>query len=96
MKSYIKLSVAALLVVGSTQVSATEVQLDLTQTISNTISSYIESTSNELKSKLQQSLFTDSQKSLTQFIATTQANDTEAENIATQQFVVVNTASIEE
>ncbi|MCQ8878405.1 hypothetical protein NQT69_10380 [Pseudoalteromonas shioyasakiensis] len=96
MKSYIKLSVAALLVVGSTQVSATEVQLDLTQTISNTISSYIESTSNELKSKLQQSLFTDSQKSLTQFIATTQANDTEAENIATQQLVVVNTASIEE
>ena len=52
MKSLIKLSVAALLVVGSTQVSANDGQLDLTQTLSNSIATYIENTSNELQNKL--------------------------------------------
>lgn len=64
MKSYIKLTVAALMVVGSTQVSANEGQLDLTQTLSSSIANYIEATSNELQYKLKQSLFIDSQKSL--------------------------------
>ncbi|CAM3780419.1 MULTISPECIES: hypothetical protein [Pseudoalteromonas] len=64
MKSIIKLSVAALLVVGSTQVSANDGQLDITQTLTNNIAHYIESASNELQSKLKESVFSDSQKML--------------------------------
>ncbi|MFK3863247.1 hypothetical protein [Pseudoalteromonas rhizosphaerae] len=69
MKSIIKLSVAALLVVGSTQASANDGQLDITQTLSNSIAHYIESTSDELQSKLKQSLFSDSQKMLTELLS---------------------------
>ncbi|MEH6394828.1 hypothetical protein [Pseudoalteromonas sp.] len=69
MKSIIKLSVAALLVVGSTQASANDGQLDITQTLSNNIAHYIESTSNELQSKLKESLFHDSQKLLNELLS---------------------------
>lgn len=97
MKSFIKLSVAALLVVGSTQVSANDGQFDLTQTLSNSIASYIESSSNELKEKLKQSLFTDSQNTLNELLQQ-QTEQFTADSVTEDdnQFVVANTASNEE
>ncbi|MDN3379884.1 MULTISPECIES: hypothetical protein [unclassified Pseudoalteromonas] len=97
MKSFIKLSVAALLVVGSTQVSANDGQFDLTQTLSNSIASYIESSSNELKVKLKQSLFTDSQNTLNELLQQ-QTEQFTADSVTEDdnQFVVANTASNEE
>ncbi|MBB1293469.1 MULTISPECIES: hypothetical protein [unclassified Pseudoalteromonas] len=93
MKSIIKLSVAALLVVGSTQASANDGQLDITQTLSNSIAQYIESTSNELQSKLKQSLFSDSQKMLTELFSQQSEQSAEvgvAEN--TSQLVATSNA----
>lgn len=97
MKSFIKLSVAALLVVGSTQVSANDGQFDLTQTLSSSIASYIESSSNELKVKLKQSLFTDSQNTLNELLQQ-QTEQFTADSVTEDdnQLVVANTASNEE
>ncbi|MFY8327409.1 hypothetical protein [Pseudoalteromonas sp. ZZD1] len=97
MKSFIKLSVAALLVVGSTQVSANDGQFDLTQTLSNSIASYIESSSNELKAKLKQSLFTDSQNTLNELLQQqTEQFTADAATEDDNQLVVANTISVEE
>ncbi|KTF16775.1 hypothetical protein [Pseudoalteromonas sp. H105] len=85
MKSLIKLSVAALLVVGSTQVSANDGQLDLTQTLSNSISSYIENTSNELQSKLKESLLIDSQNMLNSLLSEPVENVTDVAVINTKE-----------
>ena len=85
MKSLIKLSVAALLVVGSTQVSANDGQLDLTQTLSNSIGSYIENTSNELQSKLKESLLIDSQNMLNNLLSEPVENVTDVAVINTKE-----------
>ncbi|HEA17949.1 MAG: hypothetical protein ACTH4U_02025 [Pseudoalteromonas prydzensis] len=87
MKSIIKLSVAALLVVGSTQASANDGQLDITQTLANNIADYIESTSNELQSKLKESVFSDSQKMLNELLSLQSEQRVEAS-------VVVNTPQL--
>ena len=94
MKSIIKLSVAALLVVGSTQASANDGQLDITQTLSNNIAHYIESTSNELQNKLKESLFSDSQKILNEFFSVKSEQLVEAKLVeSTPQLVVANNAA---
>ena len=94
MKSIIKLSVAALLVVGSTQASANDGQLDITQTLSNNIAHYIESTSNELQNKLKESLFSDSQKILNEFFSVKSEQLVEAKLLeSTPQLVVANNAA---
>jgi hypothetical protein len=88
MKSLIKLSVAALLVVGSTQVSANDGQLDLTQTLSNSIATYIENTSNELQNKLKQSLIVDSQKMLNNLLSAQVEDSTNVAVINTKEQTV--------
>lgn len=96
MKSLMKLSVAALLVVGSTQVSANDGQLDLTQTLSNNIASYIEKTSNELQKNLKQSLLVDSQNMLNNLISEQADNVTKVAKTNTKKQVVpVETAKVE-
>ena len=94
MKSIIKLSVAALLVVGSTQASANDGQLDITQTLSNNIAHNIKSTSNELQNKLKESLFSDSQKILNEFFSVKSDQLVEAKLVeSTLQLVVANNAA---
>lgn len=88
MKSLIKLSAAALLVVGSTQVSANDGQLDLTQTLSNSIATYIENTSNELQNKLKQSLIVDSQKMLNNLLSAQVEDSTNVAVINTKEQTV--------
>lgn len=96
MKSLMKLSVAALLVVGSTQVSANDGQLDLTQTLSNNIASYIKKTSNELQKNLKQSLLVDSQNMLNNLISEQADNVTNVAKTNTKEQVVsVETAKVE-
>jgi len=96
MKSLIKLSVAALLVVGSTQVSANDGQLDLTQTLSNSIATYIENTSNELQNKLKQSLIVDSQKMLNNLLSAQVEDSTNVAVINTkEQTVSLETPKVE-
>lgn len=91
MKSIIKLSVAVLLVVGSTQASANDGQLDITQTLSNNIAHYIESAGNELQSQLKESLFNDSQKMLNEFFSVKSEQLVEANAVEnTPQLVVAN------
>ncbi|MFU2511868.1 hypothetical protein [Pseudoalteromonas sp. ASV78] len=94
MKSIIKLSVAALLVVGSTQASANDGQLDITQTLANNIADYIESTSNELQSKLKESVFSDSQKMLNELLSLQSEQLVEASVVVnTPQLVATSNAS---
>ena len=97
MKSIIKLSVAALLVVGSTQASANDGQLDITQTLANNIAGYIESTSNELQSKLKESVFSDSQKMLNELLSLQSEQLVEASVVATKPQLVAtsNAANVE-
>ncbi|KAA1165432.1 hypothetical protein [Pseudoalteromonas fuliginea] len=59
MKHSIKIAMASLLVLGSTQVHATEVDLDVTDILAQSVTSYVKQTTFELEKSLKETLYFD-------------------------------------
>ncbi|NMP80040.1 hypothetical protein HHE92_09525 [Pseudoalteromonas arctica] len=59
MKHSIKIAMASLLVLGSAQVHATEVDLDVTDILTQSVTSYVKQTTIELEKSLKETLYFD-------------------------------------
>ncbi|PKH92225.1 MULTISPECIES: hypothetical protein [unclassified Pseudoalteromonas] len=59
MKHSIKIAMASLLVLGSAQVHATEVDLDVTDILTQSVASYVKQTTIELEKSLKETLYFD-------------------------------------
>ncbi|CAM2864879.1 hypothetical protein [Pseudoalteromonas distincta] len=59
MKHSIKIAMASLLVLGSAQVNATEVDLDVTDILTQSVASYVKQTTIELEKSLKETLYFD-------------------------------------
>ncbi|TMO21287.1 hypothetical protein [Pseudoalteromonas sp. S4741] len=59
MKTSINITIASLLVLGSTQVNATEVDLNITDMLTNTVSTYVSQASNELEKSVKEAVYFD-------------------------------------
>ncbi|GAB0108914.1 hypothetical protein [Pseudoalteromonas distincta] len=59
MKHSIKIAMASLLVLGSAQVHATEVDLDVTDILTQSVASYVKQTTVELENSLKETLYFD-------------------------------------
>ena len=64
MKHAIKIAMASLLVLGSSQVNATEVDLDVTDILTNSVTSYIKQTTIELEKSIKETLYFDTKLTL--------------------------------
>jgi len=64
MKRSIKIAMASLLVLGSSQVNATEVDLDVTDILTNSVTSYIKQTTIELEKSIKETLYFDTKLTL--------------------------------
>ncbi|MEL0639624.1 hypothetical protein V6260_03280 [Pseudoalteromonas aliena] len=60
MKHSIKIAMASLLVLGSAQVHAIEVDLDVTDILTQSVASYVKQTTVELENSLKETLYFDS------------------------------------
>tara|TARA_Y100001973_G_C5005010_1_gene235540 strand:+ start:165 stop:443 length:279 start_codon:yes stop_codon:yes gene_type:complete len=69
MNNSLKLTTAALLVLGSTQASATDFELDISNTITQSVKSYVQQASNELKESVMNSIEFDAQKLLDTYMS---------------------------
>jgi len=61
MNTSINITIASLLVLGSTQVNATEVDLNITDMLTNTVSTYVSQASNELEKSVKEAVSFDAQ-----------------------------------
>ena len=61
MKTSINMTIASLLVLGSTQVNATEVDLNITDMLTKTVSTYVSQASNELEKSVKEAVSFDAQ-----------------------------------
>ncbi|WP_165725492.1 hypothetical protein [Pseudoalteromonas sp. SA25] len=59
MKHSIKIAMASLLLLGSAQVHATEVDLDVTDILTQSVASYVKQTTIELEKSLKETLYFD-------------------------------------
>ncbi|MET6760196.1 hypothetical protein [Pseudoalteromonas sp. NCIMB_1079] len=59
MKHSIKIAMASLLVLGSAQVHATEVDLDVTDILTQSVANYVKQTTIELEKSLKETLYFD-------------------------------------
>ncbi|MDP2563660.1 hypothetical protein [Pseudoalteromonas marina] len=64
MKHSIKIAMASLLVLGSSQVNATEVDLDVTDILTNSVTTYIKQTTIELEKSIKETLYFDTKLTL--------------------------------
>lgn len=64
MKHSIKIAMASLLVLGSSQVNATEVDLNVTDILTNSVTSYIKQTTIELEKSIKETLYFDTKLTL--------------------------------
>ena len=69
MNNSLKLTTAALLVLGSTQASATDFELDISNTITQSVKSYVQQASNELKESVMNSIEFDAHKLLDTYMS---------------------------
>ena len=69
MNNSLKLTTAALLVLGSTQASATDFELDISNTITQSVKSYVQQASIELKESVMNSIEFDAQKLLDTYMS---------------------------
>ena len=69
MNNSLKLTTAALLVLGSTQASATYFELDISNTITQSLKSYVQQASNELKQNVTNSIEFDAQQLLNEYMS---------------------------
>ncbi|MBW4966016.1 hypothetical protein KZZ04_06505 [Pseudoalteromonas sp. CR1] len=68
MKHSIKIAMASLLVLGSSQVNATEVDLDVTDILTSSVTSYIKQTTIELEKSIKDTLYFDTKLTLESLI----------------------------
>ena len=61
MNTSINITIASLLVLGSTHVNATEVDLNITDMLTNTVSTYVSQASNELEKSVKEAVSFDAQ-----------------------------------
>ena len=61
MNTSINITIASLLVLGSTNVNATEVDLNITDMLTNTVSTYVSQASNELEKSVKEAVSFDAQ-----------------------------------
>jgi hypothetical protein len=87
MKHSIKIAMASLLVLSSSQVHASEVDLDVTDIITQNVTSYINQATTELEQSISQSLSFDAQAVLEQLLDQAQ----EQSNVTVQSTAPVNT-----
>ena len=87
MKHSIKIAMASLLVLGSSQVQASEVDLDVTDIITQNVTSYINQATAELEQSISQSLSFDAQAVLEQLVNQAQ----EQSDVSTQPTMAVTT-----
>jgi len=64
MKHAIKIAMASLLVLGSSQVNATEVDLDVTDILTKSVTTYIKQTTIELEKSIKETLYFDTKLTL--------------------------------
>ena len=64
MKHSIKIAMASLLVLGSSQVNATDVDLDVTDILTNSVTTYIKQTTIELEKSIKETLYFDTKLTL--------------------------------
>lgn len=64
MKHSIKIAMASLLVLGSSQVNAAEVDLDVTDILTNSVTTYIKQTTIELEKSIKETLYFDTKLTL--------------------------------
>ncbi|KPZ58448.1 MULTISPECIES: hypothetical protein [unclassified Pseudoalteromonas] len=87
MKHSIKIAMASLLVLGSSQAQASEVDLDVTDIITQNVTSYINQVTAELEQSISQSLSFDAKAALEQLVNQAQ----EQTDVTTQSTMVVTT-----
>lgn len=75
MKHSIKIAMASLLVLGSTQVHASEVDLDVTDIITKNVKTYVNQATAEFKQSVSQSLNFDAQAILDELLEQVQQED---------------------
>lgn len=61
MNTSINITIASLLVLGSTNVNATEVDLNITDMLTNTVSTYVSQASNELEKSVKEAVSFDAE-----------------------------------
>ena len=79
MKHSIKIAMASLLVLGSLQANATEVDLDVTDMLTQTITSYISQTTIELENSIKDTLTFNTETMLNGWLSEPLITDTQAE-----------------
>ena len=79
MKHSIKIAMASLLVLGSWQANATEVDLDVTDMLTQTITSYISQTTIELENSLKETLTFNTETMLNSWLSEPLITDIQAE-----------------
>ena len=90
MNNSLKLTTAALLVLGSAQASATDFELDISNTITQTIKSYVQQASIELKQSVNKSIELDAQKLLESYMGDADTASKEAVTLAAKTSEVTN------
>ncbi len=78
MKHSIKIAMASLLVLGSSQVNATEVDLDVTDILTNSVTSYIKQTTIDLEKSIKETLYFDTKLTLETLIVPAELVSNEA------------------
>ncbi|ASM56165.1 hypothetical protein PNIG_b0607 [Pseudoalteromonas nigrifaciens] len=79
MKHSIKIAMASLLVLGSLQANATEVDLDVTDMLTQTITSYISQTTIELENSIKDTLTFNTETMLNSWLSEPLITDIQAE-----------------
>ncbi|PCC10582.1 hypothetical protein [Pseudoalteromonas sp. JB197] len=79
MKHSIKIAMASLLVLGSLQANATEVDLDVTDMLTQTITSYISQTTIELEKSIKDTLTFNTETMLNSWLSEPLITDIQAE-----------------
>ncbi|WP_392353796.1 hypothetical protein [Pseudoalteromonas sp. PB2-1] len=90
MNNSLKLTTAALLVLGSTQASATDFELDISNTITQSLKSYVQQASNELKQNVTNSIEFDAQQLLNEYISEEVVKENDKSTVIAKAPVVEN------
>ena len=90
MKHSIKIAMASLLVLGSSQVNATEVDLDVTDILTNSVTTYIKQTTIELEKSIKETLYFDTKLALETLIEPADLVSNEAAESKDLQLITQN------
>jgi hypothetical protein len=80
MKRSIKITVTSLLVLGSSQVYATEMDLDVTDIITKSVTNYVKKTGDELNKSIKENLLLDAKAILNRLLDESKLAENDIEN----------------